>query len=118
VGLTRADQASPGVATGNATGRPAVAGSTLVCPSCGVSGVVHTPPARGSEAPACHGPMQAGRPVRCDEVRFRQADDRMIGGRLYVDAVSGFTFWCTRGGPGEVLVGERRLRPQDPAAAI
>jgi hypothetical protein len=62
--------------------------------------------------------MQAGRPVRCDEVRLRQADDRMIVGRLYVDPVSGFGFWCTRGGPGEVFVGERRLRPRDAAAAI
>lgn len=95
-----------------------MAGSTLVCPSCHVSGVVRTAPAPGSEAPTCHGPMQAGRPVRCDEIRLRKADDRMIGGRLYVDAVSGFTLWCTRGGPGEVLVGERRLSLQDPAAAI
>jgi hypothetical protein len=117
-GLTRADQISTGVVTRNAAGRPAVVGSTLVCRSCGVGGVVHTPPAPGSEAPACHGAMQAGRPVRCGEVRLRQPDDRMIGCRLYVDAVSGFTFWCTRGGPGEVLVGERRLNLQDRAVAI
>jgi hypothetical protein len=111
VGLTRADQSGRGAATRTAADCTIAAGSTLTCVSCGVSGVVRTPP-----APACYGPMQAGRPVRCHEVRPRRADDRMIAGRLYVDAASSFTFWCTRGGPGQVLVGGRRLSPLDPAA--
>src|SRR5258708_7869186 len=84
----------PRVATPNAISHPALVGSTLECPSCGVSGVVHAPPATEREAPTCHGPIKAGRPVRCAEVRLRKADDRMIGGRMYVDVVSGFTFWC------------------------
>ena len=121
MGLTRADQSGRGAATRTAADCSIAAdctiaaGSTLTCVSCGVSGVVRTPPVPGSEAPACHGPMQAGRPVRCHEVRPRRADDRMIAGRLYVDAASSFTFWCTRGGPGQVLVGGRRLS-LDPAA--
>jgi hypothetical protein len=116
VGLTRADQSAPGAASRTAAARSVAAGSTLVCPSCGVSGVVCTPPVPGSEAPACHGPVQAGRPVRCHEVRPSSAGDRMIAGRLYVDVVSSFTFWCTRGGPGQVRIGGRRLSPLDPAA--
>jgi len=42
--------------------------------------------------------MTVGRPVPCGEVRLRTPDDVMIAGRLYEDQVSGFAFWCTRGG--------------------
>jgi hypothetical protein len=40
----------------------------------------------------------------------------MIGGRLYEDEVSGFAFWCTRGGPRQVVFDNRPLRLQDMAA--
>jgi hypothetical protein len=61
--------------------------------------------------------MTVGRPVPCAEVRPRRSDDVMIGGRLYEDEVSGFAFWCTRGGPRQVQFGSRSLRPQNMAAA-
>src|ERR1700727_1064615 len=83
-----------------APGTPAPVGSTLVCPACGISGVVRVPPAFPSDSPACHGPMKGGRPVPCDEVPSRRPDNIMMGGRMYVDEASGFHFWCTRGGPG------------------
>jgi hypothetical protein len=61
--------------------------------------------------------MTVGRPVPCLEIRLRRSDDVMIGGRLYEDEVSGFAFWCTRGGPRQVLFGSRPLRLEDMAAA-
>jgi hypothetical protein len=62
--------------------------------------------------------MKVGRPVRCSEVRLRRSDDAMIGGRLYEDEASGFAFWCTRGGPGQVQFDSRPLLLQDMAAAF
>jgi len=61
--------------------------------------------------------MTVGRPVPCAEVRLPKPDDVLIAGRLYEDEVSGFAFWCTRGGPRQVLFDSRRLRLQDMAAA-
>jgi hypothetical protein len=92
-------------------------GETLVCPTCAVSGVVRALPAPRGAGPVCHGPMTVGRPVPCAEVRVRRSDDVMTGGRLYEDEVSGFAFWCTRGGPRQVLFENRPLRLQDMAAA-
>jgi hypothetical protein len=92
-------------------------GGTLVCPTCAISGVVCALPSPPGEGPICHGPMKVGRPVPCAEVRPRRSDDVMIGGRLYEDEVSGFAFWCTRGGPRQVQFGNRSLRPQNMAAA-
>jgi hypothetical protein len=97
------------VEAGDRPGTPAPVGSTLICPDCGISGVVHVPPASPSDGPICHGPMKIGRPVPCDEVPPRRTDNIMMGGRMYVDEVSGFNFWCTRGGPGQVRVGGRSL---------
>ena len=102
-------QGHESVEAGDWPGASAPVGSTLFCPTCGISGVVHVPPAFPGDSPTCHGPMKVGRPVPCDEVRPRRLDDIMIGGRMYVDAVSGFNFWCTRGGPGQVRLGERSL---------
>jgi hypothetical protein len=93
-------------------------GSTLVCPTCGISGVVRVPPGFPSDSPACHGPMKVGRPVPCDEVPPRRPDNVMMGGRLYVDEASGFHFWCTRGGPGQVRLGERSLSLRSMAIAF
>ena len=93
-------------------------GETLVCPTCAVSGVVRALPAPRGASPICHGPMTVGRPVPCAEVRLRRSGDVMIGGRLYEDEVSGFAFWCTRGGPGQVLFENRPLRLQNMAAAV
>jgi hypothetical protein len=93
-------------------------GETLVCPTCAVSGVVRALPAPRGAGPICHGPMTVGRPVPCAEIRLRRSDDVMIGGRLYEDEVSGFAFWCTRGGPGQVLFDDRPLRLQSMAAAV
>ena len=92
-------------------------GETLVCPTCAVSGVVCALPSPPGAGPICHGPMKVGRPVPCAEVRPRRSDDVMIGGRLYEDEVSGFAFWCTRGGLRQVLFDNRPLRLQDMAAA-
>ena len=91
-------------------------GDTLVCPTCAVSGVVRALPSPPSAGPICHGPMKVGRPVPCAEVRLRKPDDVLIAGRLYEDRVSGFAFWCTRGGPRQVLFDSRPLRLQDMAA--
>ena len=104
-----ASQGHQGVEAEDWPGTPAPVGSTLICPTCGVSGVVHAPPAFPSDSPMCHGPMKIGRPVPCDEVPPRRLDNIMMGGRMYVDEVSGFSFWCTRGGPGQVRLGERSL---------
>ena len=93
-------------------------GETLVCPTCAVSGVVRALPVPRGAGPICHGPMTVGRPVPCAEIRLRRSDDVMIGGRLYEDGVSGFAFWCTRGGPGQVLFDDRPLRLQSMAAAV
>lgn len=92
-------------------------GETLVCPTCAICGVVSALPSPPGAGPICHGPMKVGRPVPCAEVRPRRPDDVMIGGRLYEDEVSGFAFWCTRGGPHRVQFGNRSLRPQNMAAA-
>ena len=92
-------------------------GETLVCPTCAISGVVRALPWPSGAGPICHAPMTAGRPVPCAEVRLRRSDHVMIGGRLYEDEVSGFAFWCTRGGPHQVLFDSRPLRLQDMAAA-
>ncbi len=91
-------------------------GETLVCPNCAISGVVRALPSPPGADPICHGPMKVGRPVPCAEVRPRRSDDVMIGGRLYQDE-SGFVFWCTRGGPRQVLFDNRPLRLQNMAAA-
>jgi hypothetical protein len=91
-------------------------GETLVCPTCAVSGVVRALPAPRGAGPVCHAPMELGRPVPCAEIRLRRSDDVMIGGRLYEDEVSGFAFWCTRGGPRQVVFDNRPLRLQDMAA--
>jgi hypothetical protein len=96
---------------------PAVTGATLVCPGCGISGVVRAQPAFPGEGLTCHGPMEVGRPVPCDEVRPRLPGDVMIAGYLYVDALSGFALWCTRGGPHEMRLGGRPLRMRITAAA-
>lgn len=93
-------------------------GDTLTCPACAVSGVVRALPSPATAGPVCHGPMKVGRPVRCSEVRLRRSNDAMIGGRLYEDEASGFAFWCTRGGPGQVQFDSRPLRLQDMAAAF
>jgi hypothetical protein len=93
-------------------------GETLVCPTCAVSGVVRALPAPRGAGPICHGPMTVGRPVPCAEIRLRRSGDVMIGGRLYEDEVSGFAFWCTRGGPGQVLFENRPLCLQNMAAAV
>ena len=98
-----------GAEAGDGPGTPTPVGSTLVCPTCGVSGVVRAAPASPGASPTCHGPMKVGRPVPCDEVPPRSPDNIMLGGRLYVDEASGFSFWCTRGGPGQVRLGERSL---------
>ena len=93
-------------------------GETLVCPTCAVSGVVRALPAPRGASPICHGAMTVGRPVPCAEIRLRRSDDVMIGGRLYEDRVSGFAFWCTRGGPRQVLFDNRPLRLQNMATAF
>ena len=93
-------------------------GDTLVCPTCAVSGVVRALPSPPGAGPICHGPMKVGRPVPCAEVRPRRSDDAMVGGRLYEDEVSGFAFWCTRGGARQVQFDGRPLRLQDMAAAF
>ena len=93
-------------------------GETLVCPACAVSGVVRALPAPRGAGPICHGPMTVGRPVPCGEVRLRKPGDVMIAGRLYEDKVSGFAFWCTRGGSRQVEFDSRPLRLQDMAAAF
>jgi hypothetical protein len=92
-------------------------GETLVCPTCAISGVVRALPSPPGGGPICHHPMNVGRPVPCAEVRPRRTDDVMIGGRLYEDEVSGFAFWCTRGGPRQVQFDHRPLRPRNMAAA-
>jgi hypothetical protein len=91
-------------------------GDTLVCPTCAASGVVRALPPPPGAGPVCHGPMKVGRPVPCAEVRPRRSDDVMIGGRLYEDEVSGFAFWCTRGGPRQVQFDSRPLLLQDMVA--
>ena len=91
-------------------------GETLVCPTCAVSGVVRALPAPRGAGPVCHGPMTVGRPVPCGEVRLRKPDDVMIAGRLHEDEVSGFAFWCTRGGPRQVQFDSRPLLLQDMVA--
>jgi hypothetical protein len=91
-------------------------GDTLVCPTCAVSGVVRALPSLPGDGPICHGPMKLGRPVPCAEVRPRRSDDVMIGGRRYEDEVSGFAFWCTRGGPRQVQFDSRPLLLQDMVA--
>ena len=93
-------------------------GETLICPICAVSGVVRALPAPRGTGPVCHAPMTVGRPVPCSEIRLHRSGDVMIGGRLYEDEVSGFAFWCTRGGPGQVLFDNRPLRLQNMAAAV
>jgi hypothetical protein len=93
-------------------------GETLVCPTCAVSGVVRALPAPRGAGPICHGPMMVGRPVPCGEARLREPDDVMIGGRRYEDEVSGFAFWCTRGGLRQVEFDSRPLRLHDMAAAF
>ena len=93
-------------------------GDTLTCPTCAVSGVVRALPSLPGAGPICHGPMTVGRPVPCGEVRLRKPDDVMIAGRLYEDQVSGFAFWCTRGGSRQVEFDSRPLRLQDMAAAF
>jgi hypothetical protein len=93
-------------------------GETLVCPACAISGAVRALPAPRGAGPICHGPMTVGRPVPCAEVRLRKPDDVMIAGRLYEDEVSGFAFWCTRGGSRQVEFDSRPLRLQDMAAAF
>ena len=93
-------------------------GETLVCPACAISGVVRALPWPSGAGPVCHGPMTVGRPVPCAEVRLRKPGDVMIAGRLYEDEVSGFAFWCTRGGPHQVLFDYRPLRLQNMAAAF
>jgi len=93
-------------------------GDTLVCSTCAISGVVRALPSPPGSGPICHGPMKVGRPVPCAEVRPRRSDDVMVGGRLYEDEVSGFAFWCTRGGPRQVHFDSRPLRLQDMAAAF
>jgi hypothetical protein len=90
-------------------------GETLVCPTCAVSGVVRALPAPPGAGPSCHGPMKIGRPVPCDEVRPRRSDDVMIGGHLYGDEISGFVFWCTRGGPRQVQFYNRPLQLKNAA---
>jgi hypothetical protein len=97
-------------------GRLLRVGDTLTCPTCAVSGVVRALPSPATAGPICHGPMKVGRPVPCSEVRPRGSDDAMIGGRLYEDEATGFAFWCTRGGPGQVQLDSRPLRLQDMAA--
>jgi hypothetical protein len=62
--------------------------------------------------------MKVGHAVPCDEIRPRRGDDVMVGGQLYEDKVSGFAFWCTRGGPGQVRFDNRPLRPQSAAGAF
>jgi hypothetical protein len=91
-------------------------GDTLVCPTCAVSGVVRALPSPPGDGPICHGPMKLGRPVPCAEVRPRRSDDVMIGGHRYEDEVSGFAFWCTRGGPRQVQFDSRPLLLQDMVA--
>src|ERR1700751_3138581 len=93
-------------------------GETLVCPTCAVSGVVRALPAPRGAGPICHSPMTVGRPMPCAEVQLRKPDDVMIAGRLYEDEVSGFAFWCTRGGSRQVEFDSRPLRLQDMAAAF
>jgi hypothetical protein len=93
-------------------------GETLVCPMCAINGVVRALPSPRGAGPICHGPMTVGRPTPCAEVRLRKPDDVMIAGRLYEDEVSGFAFWCTRGGPRQVEFDSRPLRSQDMAAAF
>jgi hypothetical protein len=93
-------------------------GETLVCPTCAISGVVRALPWPSGASPICHGPMTVGRPVPCGEVRLRKPDDVMIAGRLYEDQVSGFAFWCTRGGSRQVEFDSRPLLLQDMAAAF
>lgn len=93
-------------------------GETLVCPACAISGVVRALPAPRGGGPICHGPMKVGHPVPCSEIRTRRSDDVMIGGRLYEDEISGLAFWCTRGGPHQVLFDNRPLRLQNTAAAF
>lgn len=120
--MTQADRAAdPGHLTIEMPGAPGVlaaVGATLVCPGCGISGVVRARPAFPGDALTCHGYIEAGRPVPCDEIRPRQLDDIMVAGRLYVDAVSGFAFWCTRGGSHQVKLGERLLGTRITAGAF
>src|ERR1700757_370707 len=84
------------------SGAAAAVGATIVCPDCGISGVVRARPDFPSDGLICHGAMEVGPPVPCDEVRPRQPDDVMVAGYLYVDGRSGFALWCTRGGPHQV----------------
>src|SRR6201987_2613200 len=84
-------------------------GDTLVFPACGVSGVLRVLPSPPGDGPICHGPMKLGGPVPSPEVRPRRSDDVMIGGRRYEDEVSGFAFWCTRGGPCQGQFGHTPL---------
>jgi hypothetical protein len=112
------DRPGPPAPVSSTPGTPAPVGSTLVCPTCGISGVVRVPPAFPGDSPTCHGPMKVGRPVPCDEVPPRRPDNVMMGGRLYVDEDSGFHFWCTRGGPGQVRLGERPLSLRSMATAF
>src|ERR1700740_2717764 len=88
-------------------------GDKLVCPAWRVSGVWRLLPPPPGDGPICRGPMKLGRPVPCAEVRPRRSDDVMIGGRRYEDEVSGFAFWCTRGGPRRVRFDSRPLILQD-----
>lgn len=92
-------------------------GATLICSTCGICGVLRTLPSPPTEVPTCHGPMRVGRPVRCSDVRRRQAADMMIAGALYCDALSGIEFSCTRGGGEQVRMGERPLLPRTLVAA-
>jgi hypothetical protein len=90
---------------------PLRVGSTLICPTCGIGGVVRALSNSPAELPSCHGPMRVARPVPCSEVRPRSATDAMLGGALYRDVTSGFEFWCTRGGPQQIRIGDHALLP-------
>src|SRR5579859_5533177 len=98
----------------SAGGTPTVAdeiaaGRTVVCPACGVRGVVESV-GTGWERLTCHTPLETARPVRCGNVPPRDNHDRMVTGRRYQDVASGFTVRCTWGGPGRIMVDGRALR--------
>jgi hypothetical protein len=86
-------------------------GATVVCRGCGVTGVVvRAPAATPGGIPTCHGSMQVSAPLRCGELRRRAVDDATLAGSRYIDPVSGFAVWCTRGGPGRMHFDGRALR--------
>ena len=99
-------------------GARVLVGETLICPTCGMSGVVCAGTTVPIDGPSCHGPMKPARPVPCDEVRPCMPGDAMVGGYLYVDMVTGFALRCTRGGPRRAWICGRPLCPQTAGGAL